>query len=573
MGGISGVRSPPPGGAGASAAAAARAAPGRVAGILRPPAPPRRRRALVVRGAGDAGARGRDRAPPRGAGGPPRATAAGAPVRHARLALDPDPGRARGGRGGVPHADPGRRPLPGQPLPAARRPAGGRRLRPVRDRRRGAADRPYRLRRRAVGHGRQPLAGAVPRPRRPQGPERADQGHPAGRARAGARDVREGPRRERDDRRPRAQRPGPRVPPGHRSRRRAGRGRPHAGVWHMVSEVEGELRDGVGDADLLRATFPPGSVTGAPKLAALGRHRRAGVHRSRGLHGRDRLREPARRLGAQRRHPHVRGPRAAHLAGRRAAASSPTPTARRGARGGREGGAAACGDRRPRAGDVPGAPADAPGTVPGHFRRGSRGAGRGPCRGRPAAGLYETLLVQDGAARGLDAHSRGSRGACARSTGSRCRPTWPPGSRTRRADTRGRGCASTSCRARRPRWRSPSSQSRRPRCCGRWCSRAGWVRTSGATARCWRPTRPTTRPRCRCSWTRTGTCSRPADERGGGGRGRHTAHAAGRRADPPGRDRRRPARDAAGAHARRPPRRPSDPRHERAARPRPARLA
>ena len=45
--------------------------------------------------------------------------------------------------------------------------------------------------------------------------------------------------------------------------------RPHAGVWHMVSEVEGELRDGVGDSGLLRASFPPGSVTGAPKLAAL----------------------------------------------------------------------------------------------------------------------------------------------------------------------------------------------------------------------------------------------------------------------------------------------------------------
>ena len=45
--------------------------------------------------------------------------------------------------------------------------------------------------------------------------------------------------------------------------------RPHAGVWHMVSEVEGTLRDDVGDAELLRATFPPGSVTGAPKLAAL----------------------------------------------------------------------------------------------------------------------------------------------------------------------------------------------------------------------------------------------------------------------------------------------------------------
>src|SRR3712207_7318187 len=44
--------------------------------------------------------------------------------------------------------------------------------------------------------------------------------------------------------------------------------RPHAGVWHLVSEVEGTLRDGVSDGDLLRATFPPGSVTGAPKLAA-----------------------------------------------------------------------------------------------------------------------------------------------------------------------------------------------------------------------------------------------------------------------------------------------------------------
>jgi len=45
--------------------------------------------------------------------------------------------------------------------------------------------------------------------------------------------------------------------------------RPHAGVWHLVSEVSGELRDGVGDAELLRATFPPGSVTGAPKVAAM----------------------------------------------------------------------------------------------------------------------------------------------------------------------------------------------------------------------------------------------------------------------------------------------------------------
>ena len=51
---------------------------------------------------------------------------------------------------------------------------------------------------------------------------------------------------------------------GHRARAALAEVRPHAGVWHMVSEVEGELRDGIGDADLLRATFPPGSVTGAP---------------------------------------------------------------------------------------------------------------------------------------------------------------------------------------------------------------------------------------------------------------------------------------------------------------------
>jgi para-aminobenzoate synthetase/4-amino-4-deoxychorismate lyase len=43
---------------------------------------------------------------------------------------------------------------------------------------------------------------------------------------------------------------------------------PHPGVWHLVSTVHGELTDEVGTAELLHATFPPGSVTGAPKLAA-----------------------------------------------------------------------------------------------------------------------------------------------------------------------------------------------------------------------------------------------------------------------------------------------------------------
>ena len=43
----------------------------------------------------------------------------------------------------------------------------------------------------------------------------------------------------------------------------------HAGVWHLVSTVTGRLRDGVSDGALLRATFPPGSVTGAPKVQAM----------------------------------------------------------------------------------------------------------------------------------------------------------------------------------------------------------------------------------------------------------------------------------------------------------------
>ena len=42
-----------------------------------------------------------------------------------------------------------------------------------------------------------------------------------------------------------------------------------AGVEHMVSTVEGTLRTGVGLAELLAATFPGGSITGAPKIAAV----------------------------------------------------------------------------------------------------------------------------------------------------------------------------------------------------------------------------------------------------------------------------------------------------------------
>jgi para-aminobenzoate synthetase component 1 len=43
----------------------------------------------------------------------------------------------------------------------------------------------------------------------------------------------------------------------------------HPGLVHLVSTVTGCLRPGMGWADAIGATFPPGSVTGAPKIAAL----------------------------------------------------------------------------------------------------------------------------------------------------------------------------------------------------------------------------------------------------------------------------------------------------------------
>jgi len=43
----------------------------------------------------------------------------------------------------------------------------------------------------------------------------------------------------------------------------------YAQVFHLVSTVEGELRDECGPVDVLRATFPGGSITGAPKVRAM----------------------------------------------------------------------------------------------------------------------------------------------------------------------------------------------------------------------------------------------------------------------------------------------------------------
>lgn len=43
----------------------------------------------------------------------------------------------------------------------------------------------------------------------------------------------------------------------------------HPSVWHLVSTVVGELAPGRDRIDLLQATFPGGSITGAPKIRAM----------------------------------------------------------------------------------------------------------------------------------------------------------------------------------------------------------------------------------------------------------------------------------------------------------------
>ncbi len=43
----------------------------------------------------------------------------------------------------------------------------------------------------------------------------------------------------------------------------------HPTVYHLVGTVEGQLREGLDAVDVLRATFPGGSITGAPKIRAM----------------------------------------------------------------------------------------------------------------------------------------------------------------------------------------------------------------------------------------------------------------------------------------------------------------
>jgi para-aminobenzoate synthetase component 1 len=57
--------------------------------------------------------------------------------------------------------------------------------------------------------------------------------------------------------------------PGSVRVRQARAAEPHATVLHGVAEIEGELRPEATLGELLAATFPPGSITGAPKVRAM----------------------------------------------------------------------------------------------------------------------------------------------------------------------------------------------------------------------------------------------------------------------------------------------------------------
>ncbi len=124
--------------------------------------------------------------------------------------------------------------------------------------------------------------------------------------------------RERDDRGLDAQRLVRRLPARHGVGAAIGRGR--AASWPVAPGVRCSRRGWPAartDTDLIAATFPPGSVTGAPKVRAMEVISSLEPTPARGLHRRDRLSQRGRGPGAERGDPHVRVRRRAGLAGRR----------------------------------------------------------------------------------------------------------------------------------------------------------------------------------------------------------------------------------------------------------------
>ena len=97
-------------------------------------------------------------------------------------------------------------------------------------------------------------------------------------------------------------------------------------VLHIVSQVSGTLREGVGAMDVLRSALPAGTLSGAPKVRAMQIIDELEIAQALLLRGRDRL--PL--LGGRPRHgdphPHRRRQGRAASTSRPAAAPSPTPS-------------------------------------------------------------------------------------------------------------------------------------------------------------------------------------------------------------------------------------------------------
>ncbi len=161
---------------------------------------------------------------------------------------------------------------------------------------------------------------------------------------------------------------------------------PHPGVWHLVSTVDGDLRPRTSRAELLRATFPPGSVTGAPKISAQAGIAEPGAAGPGCLHRSTRLPHPGGRCGTQCDHPDVRDLRCCARSSAWAAGSP--STAYRSASG-----TSACTRRnhwsRPSAVTLAAHLRAPPAPVPDELRGG---------------GLIETLLARNGAVLRLAAH-------------------------------------------------------------------------------------------------------------------------------------------------------------------------
>ena len=86
----------------------------------------------------------------------------------------------------------------------------------------------------------------------------------------------------------------------------------HPTVYHGAASIEGVLRDDVGLVDLLRAAFPGGSVTGAPKIRAMQIIEELEPHAARPLLRGHRLPQHRRPRRLQPRHSHYARPGRTH---------------------------------------------------------------------------------------------------------------------------------------------------------------------------------------------------------------------------------------------------------------------